>query len=168
MTTQQHDTPNTLKQAAQNLQQEQQRLDALRRKSDQSRLEAENLARQAQDLRKKLVKDARKQDSELKEIAEQEKDAKETPAFSQAKEHFEKVRKESGLEQLTAAKKERRKQIEDDIDADPELQELRQMAEIRTAQAEEAESELEQTEQRVTQESHQLITRVAQMQLTLF
>lgn len=55
MTAQQPDSPNTLKQAAHDLQQKQQRLDALRRKSDQSRLEAENLARQAQDLRKKLV-----------------------------------------------------------------------------------------------------------------
>ena len=168
MTAQQPDTPNTLEQAAQDLQQEQQRLDALCRKSDQSRLEAENLARQAQDLRKKLVKDARKQDAELKEIAQQEKEAKELPAFVQAKESFDRARKDSGLEKLAADKKERRKQIDDDIDSDPELQELRWMAEVRATQAEEAETELQQPEQRVTQESYRLITRVEQMQLTLF
>ena len=168
MTVPAHDTPNTLKQAALELEQDQQRLDHLRRQSDQFRLEADNLERQAQDLRKKLVAEARKSDSQLKDIAQDEKDAKEKPAFVDAKQKYEQARQDSGLSELAVAKKERRQEIDEAVDAEPELQELRQMAESRKTQAEDAESELQQLEGQVVQESRQLITRVANMQLSLF
>ena len=168
MTTVSVNTPDALKQAAQSLQEEEERLDTLRRKYDLDRAEADNLERQAQDMRKKMLSDARKADTELKSIAEQEKEIKESDSYVAAKDRMDRTRKDSGLEQLGLDKKERRQQIEESVDADPELQEMRRMAEVKAKEATDSEVQLQELEQRVTAEARQLIARVAGMQLSLF